>query len=637
MADAPVQERRLHTLTPTALGRLGEALAEQDGKPVFVQGALPGEKVLAEVVRERRDHIAARVVQVLDASPNRVEPACPHFGACTGCQWQHVSYPHQLALKRERVVEALERVGGITEAPVRETLGSEPLGYRNHARFTVSREGGRLGFVNRETRLHVEVDRCPLMAESINQTLAALQGHAAETTQLSVRVGVGTGDMLVQPALHDPALTLPTGQKHYTEEMGGHRFQVSSPSFFQVNTAQAERMAALVTEALGPAAEGTVADAYAGVATFAVLLAGRAKRVLAVEESASALADARVNVAGLPNVELRQARTEDVLAEMAANAEGGLDGVVLDPPRTGCMPGTLDALLAHPAPRIAYVSCDPDSLARDLAVLTAGPYRIEWVAPVDMFPQTHHVEAVVALALDESKRGALAARAGLILASSSPRRVDIMARLGLDALAAPTDVPEPTHEHEGADPVALAEARALAKANAAAAGFATGTVIGSDTVVALDGNVLGKPADPTEASAMLKALAGREHKVITAVALVDAAGRAEPLVVHRSTRVRMRAYTAEEMDAYIATGDPFDKAGGYAIQHQGFHPVAEVRGCHLNVVGLPVCALLRALERFGLRPHPAPALPWPELEACPECAKRAGVPKRRRPHAGGGA
>jgi 23S rRNA (uracil1939-C5)-methyltransferase len=637
MVDAPVQQRHHLTLTPTALGRLGEALAETDGKPVFVQGALPGETVVAEVVRERRDHIAARVVSVLEPSPQRVEPGCAHFGACTGCQWQHVAYSHQLTLKRERVVEALERVGGITDVPVRETLASEPVGYRNHARFTVSREGGRLGFVNRETRRHVEVDRCPLMAEPVNATLATLQGHAAETTQLSVRVGVGTGEVLVQPALHDPALTLPTGQKHYTETLLGHRFQVSSPSFFQVNTAQAERMAALVSEALGPAADGVVADAYAGVATFAVLLAGRARRVLAVEESASALADARVNVAGLANVELRQARTEDVLAEMAASAEGGLDGVVLDPPRTGCMPGTLDALLEHPAPRIAYVSCDPDSLARDLAVLTAGPYRIEWVAPVDMFPQTHHVEAVVSLRLDESKRGELAARAGLILASSSPRRVDILARLGLDALPAPTNVPEPAHEHAGADPVALAEARALAKAQAGAEGFATGTVIGADTVVALDGDVLGKPADPAEARAMLAALAGREHRVISAVALVDAAGRAEPVVTHRATRVFMRAYTEAEVEAYIATGDPFDKAGGYAIQHPGFHPVAEVRGCHLNVVGLPVCTLLRALERFGLRPHPAPALPWPELEACPECAKRAGLPKRRGPRAGGGA
>ena len=145
-----------------------------------------------------------------------------------------------------------------------------------------------------------------------------------------------TGDYLLQPTFQDMDVPFASGQKHYQEELLGHRFRVSSPSFFQVNTRQAEQMAELVMDQLRLDGSQTVVDAYAGVATFAVLMADRTQRVVAVEESAAAVADARVNVEGIPNVELRQARTEDVLLELAA---GGVDAVLLDPPRAGCMPG----------------------------------------------------------------------------------------------------------------------------------------------------------------------------------------------------------------------------------------------------------------------------------------------------------
>ncbi|MCY4582071.1 MAG: Maf family nucleotide pyrophosphatase [Chloroflexi bacterium] len=618
MPDSPSDGETTLTLELRGLGRHGEALAETEyGKPVFVFGGIPGETVTAEVVATRRGYVAARVVDVADPSPNRVAPACRYFGECTGCQWQHVAYERQLEMKREALADAFQRVGGLDVEPLPTLASPDPLGYRNHARFTVSRQGGRLGYVHKERRRHVEVAECLLMAPWINHALASLQGHVAETTQLSLRYGVHTGDYLLQPTFQNMDVPLASGQKHYHEAMLGHRFRVSSPSFFQVNTRQAEQMAELVMDQLRLDGSQTVVDAYAGVATFAVLMADRARRVVAVEESAAAVADARVNVEGIPNVELRQARTEDVLLDLAA---GGIDAVLLDPPRTGCMPGTLDALLDVPPERVVYVSCDPETLARDLAVLTAGPFRIEQVRPVDMFPQTYHVEAVATLVRDDARLARLRERQALVLASSSPRRAEILGRLGLDfETAAPgVDEPEPP---SGADPVEVAQGLALAKASAAASHRSAGSVLAADTVVELDGVLLGKPHDEEDAARMLRELRRREHRVITAVALVDAA-TGETAEGYRASRVLMRDYTDDEIAAYVASGAPMDKAGAYGVQDEAFAPAAEGRGCYLNVVGLPVCETLKLAERFGLRLRPKPGAGWPGLERCPACAQQ---------------
>jgi 23S rRNA (uracil1939-C5)-methyltransferase len=615
----------LLTLKLTGLGRLGEALSEVDGKPVYVFGGIPGETVVAEVIRERRGYLAAQVVEVLEASPHRVTPPCPYFGACTGCQFQHISYERQLEMKREAVVDALVRVGEMDGGIVGETLPCpDPLGYRNHARFTVSKplpRPGRIGYVHREKRQHVEIDRCLLMADWINEAVEKLQGKVAETTQFSLRYGMNTGDWLLQPTFVENVMPMVSGQKHYTEKLLGHTFQVSSPSFFQVNTRQAERMMTRVIEALELTGDETIVDAYAGVATFAVLLADYVKRAIAVEESASALVDARVNVAGISNIELRQARTEDVLAELVAE---GVDAIILDPPRSGCMPGTIEALLDTPPLRIVYVSCDPETLARDLALLTAGPFTLDSVTPVDMFPQTQHVESISILKFDAVRHARLQRRSQLVLASASPRRHEILDRLGLMFDSAPNDVEEPA-ARPNQDPVDVAVERALIKARASLALRESGTIVGADTVVDLDGEVLGKPMDADDARRMLMVLRNREHRVITGVALIDAA-TGDERTSFRASRVLMRDYSDDEIESYIASGDPFDKAGSYAVQNEEFSPASEVRGCYLNVIGLPVCTLLKEAERFGLRLKSTPVFPWAALSHCPECAKRSGTP-----------
>ena len=614
------QESRLPRLTLTGLGRLGEALAEDDnGTQVFVLGGIPGETVMAEVIQERRRHITAKVVEVVEPSPHRVTAPCAYFGTCTGCQWQHIDYAHQLEMKRDIVRDSLSRVGGLGGVSVEPAMPSpSQLGYRNHARFTISKNA-KLGFVNRATRDVVEVDECLLMAPGINDALASLQGLVGETSQLSIRYGINTGSLMVQPTLHHEGIPFATGQRTYEESLSGHTFQVASPSFFQVNTELAEQLTGLVKEGLQLTGNETVVDAYAGVSTFAVLLSDYAKRVIAIEESSSALVDAEVNTAATPNVELKRGRTEVALAEFVGQ---GIDAVVLDPPRAGCQPGALKALIDAAPRRIVYVSCDPETLARDLRVLSDGPFRIESVQPVDMFPQTHHVECVAVLSLDEERRQALTARRRLVLASSSPRRQDILQRMGAEFEVTLSEVMEPSGPMSSDDPVEMATGLALAKAQGVADVSNSGTIIGADTVVYFEGQALGKPRDEAEAIETLQRLRAGEHQVVTGVALVDAA-TGESIVGHRTSRIRMRDYTDDEIALYVASGDALDKAGAYAVQNEAFHPVEEVRGCYLNVVGLPVCTLLKLLERFGVDPTVTLAnVHLQEAGRCQECTKR---------------
>ena len=232
-----------------------------------------------------------------------------------------------------------------------------------------------------------------LMTPGINGALAELQGKCSETTQLSVRYGVNTGDFLVQPTLQHPAIGIPSGQSHYVEELLGRRFRVASPSFFQVNTHQAEHMARMVRDRLELVSTDTLLDAYAGVGTFAVLLAGEAGRVIAIEESSAAVRDAALNAEGVNNVEFVESKTEDALETL----EEPIDAVILDPPRAGCAPTVLAALVRLAPRRIVYVSCDPSTLARDLAILAEAGMTVLGVEPLDMFPQTYHVEIIATL------------------------------------------------------------------------------------------------------------------------------------------------------------------------------------------------------------------------------------------------
>lgn len=377
------------------IGTLGDTTAKLDGETINVFGGIPGEKVIARVLRYRRkrQHFTSAIVtQVLKPSKHRVSTPCPYFGSCTGCQWQHIAYEHQLHLKQNAIMHAFGNYESLRGKAVSKTLPS-PLrfAYRNHARFTVRH--GELGYVNRITRNFVRINRCMLMAEGINETISDLQSLCQETSQLSVRYGVNSGKKLVQPKLKNNEVPIPSGQTHYSEYLQGREFQIASPSFFQVNTAQAQQLALLVKSRLSLSGHGILIDAYAGVGFFSALLSPFVDLVIAIEESEAAVSDAKINTEGLSNVEFRHAKTEEVLL----NLESRPESLILDPPRAGCHPDVLKAAIeAHPK-TLLYVSCNPTTLARDLDILVMGGLKIKRIEPIDMFPHTHHVECVVTL------------------------------------------------------------------------------------------------------------------------------------------------------------------------------------------------------------------------------------------------
>ena len=358
-------------LTLEGMGTLGDTYAHYNGDKINVFGGIEGEEVVVRVIRYRRRRkrfLSGIVTEVLKPSPHRIKPPCPYFGQCTGCQWQHIDYSHQLRMKQAAVERELIAYPTLRTVSVLETIPSEELfNYRNHARFTV-RNGATIVFTNRLTRRFVRIDDCMLMNPEINQALRQLQDTCGETRQLSIRYGVNTGDMLIQPTMHSQEIAVATGQTHYREKLLGRTFRIASPSFFQVNTRQAERLVELVRDSLNLTGDEVLVDAYAGVGTFAVLLAPFVKRVIAIEESLSAIKDAGVNTLGIENLEFLHGKTEDVMG----NLEKVPDAVILDPPRIGCHPKVLETLICRAPGKIVYVSCDPEALARDLDILVNG-------------------------------------------------------------------------------------------------------------------------------------------------------------------------------------------------------------------------------------------------------------------------
>ena len=598
-------------------GPVGQTLATHDDTEVRVFGGIPGEEVVAQVIKEQRDYVTARVVEVLRPSPHRTTAPCPYFGACTGCQWQHIGYEHQLTIKKQSVVDALERHGAFEAPPVSPTLAApEQYGYRNHARFTIGRREGVLGFVNYQSRRFVPIPKCLLMCQWINDAMGKLQGRCGETTQISFRYGLNTGDYLIQPALKAQGIPLPSGQTHYQESLGGRRFRIASPSFFQVNTQQAERIVDLVREGLHLSGHELVVDAYAGVGTFAILLAPHTAKMIAIEESTSAVQDAAVNASGIDGIQFLQGKTEEVLSQI----EDRPDGVILDPPRAGCHPMALEALVKLAPLRVVYVSCDPETLARDLKILCRGPFSLEIVQPVDMFPQTHHVECVAYLhwsgrephAVGPAAARKTAERDNIVLASTSPRRRELLSSLGVEFKVAAPSASEEMMAHE--TPEEMVKRLAISKGKSVAHLFPNSLVIGADSVVIINDRVLGKPRDPSEAREMLWGLRGKDHQVATGVAVLDAAHQKVSVACHFTT-VTMRDYSDEEIEAYVASNEPMDKAGAYAVQDKGFHPAARVEGCYTNVMGLPLCMVVDLLMESGFEIKPGTPIKVPD-ECC---------------------
>lgn len=387
----PGDQLRL-TLGPFA--NRGATIAHTDaGQVVFVHFGAPGEEVVAQVDQVKKDLVQAHVVEVLAPSPDRVQPLCPYFGACGGCNFQHLSYERQLELKRDVVVETLARIGGLREVPVLPTVPSpSPWFYRNQARFSTGRWGD-VGFTRRGTNKVLRIETCYILQPGLNALLPRLQGTGAGLHQIVVRAGVNTGDLLVTPDLADRGVAFGSDAESLRESVAGETFTISPSAFFQVNTEQAETMVRLAADRLRLGPDDVLADLYAGGGFFSKIFAPRCRQIEAIEISGLAAADAARNLQGVPNVRYHLGATEAMLPALDVRP----NKVLLDPSREGCTPEAVDAILALHPERIVYISCDAATLARDLARLVAGGCRLHDIQPLDMFPQTFHVECVATL------------------------------------------------------------------------------------------------------------------------------------------------------------------------------------------------------------------------------------------------
>ena len=377
----------------------GETLSEIRGAPVEVTGGLPGEKVVVEVQKRFPERIVAKVVEVLEQAEERVVPECEYFLTCSGCQWQHASYDYQLQLKQARVQREIDKYQSLSQVVVDATIGSESqLGYRNHGRFTVGKkdDGGKIGYINAVTRRFVKIDRCLLMNEQINKVLDLAQDNVAGQTQVAIRAGSNTDSMLIQPRMNLSHIGLVTGEQHYEEEVRGFRFRVAASSFFQVNTSQLSRAIDEVRDLLDLDGTEVMVDAYCGVGVFTVLLAPYVRKIVGIEESASAIEDAGLNSKDILNIEFVEGKTEHILNTLNQH----IDVLLLDPPRVGCHPDVLDSVIKLKPEKVLMISCEPEAMARDLNLLcSTGTYNLETIRPVDMFPQTRHVETISMLRL----------------------------------------------------------------------------------------------------------------------------------------------------------------------------------------------------------------------------------------------
>lgn len=384
-------EVRIETLT-----NLGVGLGRVDGWVVMVPLALPGERVRARVWSNRSNYSEADLVEVLEAAPERVEPRCPLFGTCGGCQYQHLDAAAQLAWKRRHVEDAVRRIARLEVAVDPVVPSPLPYGYRSKLTPHWDRPGRGeelpIGFLRAGSRRIVDVPECPLATPAVNGALPAAREAVREGVR-SGRIRRG-GTLLVRETL-EGVTTDPNAR--VTERVGDLVLEFVAGEFFQNNRFQLPAMVGHALDEAGGEGIRYFVDAYGGAGLFGLSAAKRFVQVAGVEVSTAAVELARANATrnGLTNVSYLAASAEAIFAGLEFPA--GETAVLLDPPRRGSDEVFLGQLVAYGPARIVYVSCDPATQARDLAWLAANGYRLARVRPFDLFPQTRHIEAIATL------------------------------------------------------------------------------------------------------------------------------------------------------------------------------------------------------------------------------------------------
>lgn len=450
----PVTKNEEIELEITGLTHEGDGVGKVEGFTLFVPHALPGEKILAKVLKVKKNFGYGKMLRVLQESEHRQEPPCPVYHQCGGCSLQHLSYEEQLNQKTAIVQDNLKRLGKIEHAKVHPTIGMEdPWRYRNKAQVPIGEEEGGLigGFYAQRSHRIINMDACLIQHEKNDEVVdlvkkvassLGIRAYDEETGKgllrhVVVKVGFKTGEIMLVLVMNDSQIPnqeelvnqltkkldglksvvlninrkqtnvifgdetkVLWGEPYIYDYIGDIKFAISARSFYQVNPIQTEILYGKALEYADLTGNETVIDAYCGIGTISLFLAQKAKKVYGVEIVPEAIADAKRNARlnAMENVEFAVGEAEKIIPWWYAQGIQA-DVVVVDPPRKGCDETLLDTLIQMKPKRIVYVSCNPSTLARDLRILEDGGYLTQGVQPVDMFPQTFHVESVAWLTL----------------------------------------------------------------------------------------------------------------------------------------------------------------------------------------------------------------------------------------------
>ena len=448
----PVQKNEYYDVKIESLTHDGLGVARVDGFPVFVANALVGEEINMKVTLVKKTYAFGRAVDYFVTSGERVKPECGIYKQCGGCQVQHLSYEGQLKMKHDTVVNHLKRIGHIEDANVLPTIGMQnPSRYRNKTQVPFGYADGKVvaGFYQKRSHEIINMQSCLIQTDISDQIVETMRQLCQELEidpyneslnlgvlrHVIVRVGFKTEEIMVTlvtrtheipnselliqrlvskyPKINsiaqnvNPKVTnvifgdetrILYGESYIYDEMNGIRFAISPRSFYQVNPIQTETLYSKAVEYAQLSGNEIVFDAYCGIGTITLFLAQHAKQVYGVEIIPEAIEDAKMNARlnGFENTQFAVGKSEEIIP---AWIENGIvpDVIVVDPPRKGCDRSLLDTMLEAAPDRIVYVSCDSSTLARDLRVLIDGGYKLEVVQPVDMFPQTAHIECVAKL------------------------------------------------------------------------------------------------------------------------------------------------------------------------------------------------------------------------------------------------
>ena len=404
-------ELTLTTLTygGDAMGRLDDPITGTGGRAVFVPFGLPGERIHVRLTSEKKNFARGEIVEILEASKDRIQPKCIHFGECGGCHYQTLSYENQLAAKTEILIDQLKRIGKIENPPVQAMIGCpNPWNYRNHIQFSLNHDG-RLSFQMSNSNQVIPITECHLPEPSINSLwpqltfdpgtdiarvslragnkddlMLVLESDSPETPELEIEAGISVTH------LYEENTVVIAGNDHIILRVLERDFKISAASFFQVNTAMAEKMVNHLLTSLPVSMSTTLLDVYCGVGLFSAFFSPKCGQVIGIESSESACEDFVVNLDEFDNVELYEGLAEEVIPHLELKP----DIVLVNPPRAGLDKQVVDGILKLNPQTIAYVSCDPSTLARDAARLINGGCKLKEVTPFDLFPQTYHIESI---------------------------------------------------------------------------------------------------------------------------------------------------------------------------------------------------------------------------------------------------